>query len=615
MTYASDTFNGDGSTTEFTLTFDYIQRDHVNVSRIDKATQVATTLSVVTTGQPTGDQYIWETDTKIKVGTAPAATEDLRIVRDTPEDEQIVDWKDGSYIVAEDLNTSDKQWLYNIQELEDQIDLIDGASIEEAPQDSQLYGRENAEWKKVPDPGISDAPDDKLYGRKNGEWSEIPADETGVPEAPNDGKTYARKSQAWTEIQDGGGLSYKGTRDLTQAAPSDVAVGDLYVNTATSGNVDDSWTGIAGDALAGAERVVRNADEWEMLPAPAAADAVTEVVAGTAITVDSADEEKPVVSVTEQTFLPWDISSLDDLPGGGGGGDDPSVSLTSSSVTSGAAIGTDYFYDGGTCGGNNTSPQLSWEASDLASGRSVSSWTLLVVDTDADDFVHWSVTGIPADQASIAENGDWSQGATINDTGYNPDPVRQNGWGGPCPPEEHTYSITLTAVLDDDSTIESNVLQFTAAPGGGGGGGGGGDATVAVTSTSFTAGAAIGQAYYYDQNGCPGQNTSPELSWSISDLPEGRSVASWAVRCLDPDAQNFVHWNVSDIPSSQTSISENGSWDSGAQVAQNDHGGGRDNGWGGPCPPEQHTYEIVVTATLDDDSTVESEALTFTASN
>ena len=129
MTYASDTFNGDGSTTEFTLTFDFIQRDHVNVSRIDKTTKVVTALTVVTTGQPTGDQYIWEADNRIKVGTAPAATDDLLIIRDTPENAQLIVWKDGSYIVAEDLNTSDKQWLYNIQELEDQISLIDGSVI------------------------------------------------------------------------------------------------------------------------------------------------------------------------------------------------------------------------------------------------------------------------------------------------------------------------------------------------------------------------------------------------------------------------------------------------------------------------------------------------------
>ena len=129
MTYASDTFNGDGSTTEFTLTFDFIQRDHVNVSRIDKTTKVVTALTVVTTGQPTGDQYIWEADNRIKVGTAPAATDDLLIIRDTPENAQLIVWKDGSYIVAEDLNTSDKQWLYNIQELEDQISLIDGSVV------------------------------------------------------------------------------------------------------------------------------------------------------------------------------------------------------------------------------------------------------------------------------------------------------------------------------------------------------------------------------------------------------------------------------------------------------------------------------------------------------
>ena len=608
MTYATDTFAGDGSTVEFTLTFDYIERDHVEVKRVVTATQAETTLTVITSGSPTADEYIWEADDKIKVGTAPASTEELVIQRQTPESEQIVDWQDGSYIVATDLNTSDKQFLYLIQELDDRVGADEDAAIPEAPDDGELYGRQSKAWAVVPE-GISDAPDEKLYGRKNGEWSEIPPDQTGVPEAPSDGSIYGRKDEGWTEIT--GGLSYKGTIDLTQAAPASIATGDLYINTATSGVVDDSWTGIGGEELVGAERVVRNEDEWEILPAPGATGVVEEIVAGTAITVDAADEERPVVSVTEETFLPWDISSLDSLPGGGGG--DPSVSLTSSSFTAGAAIGTDYFYDQGVCGGNNTSPQLSWEASDLASGRSVSSWTLLIIDNDADDFVHWSVAGIPADQTSIAEDGAWSAGATVNETGYSPDPVRENGWAGPCPQEEHTYSITLTAVLDDDSTIESTVLQFTAAPGGGGGGGGG-DATVAVTSTSFTAGAAIGQAYYYDEQGCPGQNTSPELSWSISDLPEDRSVASWAVVCIDPDGQNFIHWRVSDIPSSQTSISENGSWEAGADVQQNDFFGGRDNGWAGPCPPEQHTYQITVTATLDDDSTVESEALTFIAS-
>ena len=128
MTYATDTFTGDGSTVEFTLTFDYIERDHVEVTRIVTATKARTTLSVIQTGTPTGDQYIWETDTKIKVGTAPTSAQELTIVRDTPEDEQIVEWADGSYIVATDLNTADQQFLYGIQELEDKVEALDGGS-------------------------------------------------------------------------------------------------------------------------------------------------------------------------------------------------------------------------------------------------------------------------------------------------------------------------------------------------------------------------------------------------------------------------------------------------------------------------------------------------------
>ena len=126
--YATIVENGDGSTTEFNVTFDFIERDHVNVFRVVAATGLETELAVIETGSPGPDEYIWETDSKIRVGTAPSSTEQLLLIRDTPENEQIVQWQDGSYIVATDLNTSDKQWLYNIQELEDQVDRIDGDS-------------------------------------------------------------------------------------------------------------------------------------------------------------------------------------------------------------------------------------------------------------------------------------------------------------------------------------------------------------------------------------------------------------------------------------------------------------------------------------------------------
>ena len=129
MIYATIIEDGDGSTVEFNVTFDYIQRDHVSVYRVVKATGAETELTVQASGTPTGDEYSWESNIKIKVGTAPTTDEQLKIVRETPLDQQLVDWKDGSYIVADDLNTADLQLLYDIQEITDQVNLLNNESF------------------------------------------------------------------------------------------------------------------------------------------------------------------------------------------------------------------------------------------------------------------------------------------------------------------------------------------------------------------------------------------------------------------------------------------------------------------------------------------------------
>lgn len=121
MTYATDTYLGDGAETEFDLTFSFISRDHIEVVFIALSDGQETTLSVIETGTPTGYEYRWENDTRIKVGTAPTSVQQIRIRRNTPEGQQIVPWSDGSYLLSEDLNTSDLQWLYGLQELEDQV--------------------------------------------------------------------------------------------------------------------------------------------------------------------------------------------------------------------------------------------------------------------------------------------------------------------------------------------------------------------------------------------------------------------------------------------------------------------------------------------------------------
>ena len=126
MPYALDTYTGDGTKTDFEVTFPYIQRDQVRVF------QDTTELQVITDGEPTAGEYKWEDNDTILVGSPPPSGTPLKVLRNTPKGDQIVDWVNGSYIVANDLNTSDLQWLYSIQELIDRIDAIDGTVVGEA---------------------------------------------------------------------------------------------------------------------------------------------------------------------------------------------------------------------------------------------------------------------------------------------------------------------------------------------------------------------------------------------------------------------------------------------------------------------------------------------------
>ena len=84
---------------------------------------------------------------------------------------------------------------------------------------------------------------------------------------------------------------------------------------------------------------------------------------------------------------------------------------------------------------------------------------------------------------------------------------------------------------------------------------------------------------------CQGQNINPHLAWS-GVPPRTRSLA---LICDDPDAPmgTWVHWLVSDIPPSITSIPRDTFPEGAVQVA-NDF---RKPDYGGPCPPSGvHRY-------------------------
>lgn len=102
------------------MPFPYLLRAHVHVYLDQKELS-------------DGTDFVWTSDTQIQLTTAPQGpvagmppipAEVLTVRRITPEDDQIVQWKDGSYIIQDDLNESDLQWLYLIQEHHDQLMLL-----------------------------------------------------------------------------------------------------------------------------------------------------------------------------------------------------------------------------------------------------------------------------------------------------------------------------------------------------------------------------------------------------------------------------------------------------------------------------------------------------------
>ena len=200
MTYATDTYPGTGSQTDFAVTFKFIQRSHVKVFRVANSDGAETELTL-TSSAPTGDEYQWQSDILIKVGTAPTTAQKLKIVRDTPEDQQLIQWQDGSYIVATDLNTSDKQWLYGLQELEDKFASLETTAIKylgaidltvdaapASPEGGDFFintgdGTVLASWTGIAGDAVVGS-EQVVFNGTSSEWEifQVPSSQTGVIE-------------------------------------------------------------------------------------------------------------------------------------------------------------------------------------------------------------------------------------------------------------------------------------------------------------------------------------------------------------------------------------------------------------------------------------------------
>jgi hypothetical protein len=102
MPYSYNVYTGNGSTTQFTVGFPYIRQEHVKVyvAYVDTA-------------------YTYVNNTTVQLATAPGAGVRVEVRRITPVASVLVDFADGSTLVAADLDTSNLQHLYLEQELDD----------------------------------------------------------------------------------------------------------------------------------------------------------------------------------------------------------------------------------------------------------------------------------------------------------------------------------------------------------------------------------------------------------------------------------------------------------------------------------------------------------------
>jgi Raf kinase inhibitor-like YbhB/YbcL family protein len=111
-----------------------------------------------------------------------------------------------------------------------------------------------------------------------------------------------------------------------------------------------------------------------------------------------------------------------------------------------------------------------------------------------------------------------------------------------------------------------------------------GTSTMTLHSPAFEDGGPIP-----DKHTCDGEDISPPLAWD--HVPEG--TQSFALLVTDPEARDFVHWVLTDIPGDVRELPE-GQGDAIGVPGQNSFG---PVGWSGPCPPSgEHRYVFTLYA-------------------
>ena len=190
MPYSYKVYPGNGSTTQFAITFPYIRKEHVKVyvNYVDTA-------------------YTYVNNDTVQLASAPANGSRVEVRRVTPADNVLVDYADGSTLVAADLDTSNLQHLYLEQELDDA--LKQSIAIDSA---TGLPTAGNQRITNVANPANAQDAATKAYVDAFAVAGTIPNADYGDIVVTNNGGTWTIDSLAVTDAKVAAAAAIAGTK-------------------------------------------------------------------------------------------------------------------------------------------------------------------------------------------------------------------------------------------------------------------------------------------------------------------------------------------------------------------------------------------------------------------
>ena len=194
MPFAKDSYTGNGSTKEFNISFAFIQESHIEVALDEVATTAFTVDTSTSPKKVVMNTLASETSTQTTTG-APKTGVNVVVQRRSSLNAALVDYTDGSTLIADDLDKSNQQFLFLLQERDDEAQ--DNIQSTLAGQDAQ-----NKKIINVADPTAAQHATTKNYVDTNfqpldAELTELATMSSGTASA------LADLSQAETQILDG----------------------------------------------------------------------------------------------------------------------------------------------------------------------------------------------------------------------------------------------------------------------------------------------------------------------------------------------------------------------------------------------------------------------------